>query len=162
MSAAPHPSTSLSLPGPAGVVGHVLVVGVFALYWGIPGALLGLVLVAVGLFASPVVTFAVGQVFLVGLADDPTGAQVALAQFALAPLLVDGVVRDGIRRRTVGEALVLAGSFVALAALVTLAVDVTDELWQAAGILAAVVAVAGYGIHRYERVSLGIETEDTP
>lgn len=45
--------------------------------------------------------------------------------------------------------------------VVALAQRGTDSLWLVALTLVAVGLLGGYGLHRYERVSLGLVTSDT-
>ncbi|EMA51902.1 hypothetical protein C448_00360 [Halococcus morrhuae DSM 1307] len=121
------------------------------------GPLAALMIVAVGgalLLASTTAAFALGQVVLVALV--PPGG--ALAIFAIAEIGLLGVLcSPAVDHHDPGRLLVaslLAGLAVGATGWLTL--RSSQAVWPAAGALVVTTAFLAYGIHRYERVTLGL------
>lgn len=138
------------------LLGAVVVLGVFAAFGGVRGLVAG-VAVAVGgfAFAGPY-AFALGHVGLLWAFPAPTAVEVALVEAGLAPSLLAPLAPsvDGIR----GAAAVTAW-YVVLTAGVAVGVAAIDALPTVAGLLALLVAVAAYAVHRRERLRLGLADE---
>lgn len=121
------------------------------------GPLAVLVIVAVGgtlFFASTTAAFALGQVVLVALV--PPGG--ALAILVIAEIGLLGVLcSPAVDHHDPGRLLVaslLAG--LAVGAIGWLTLRSSQAVWLAAGALVVATAFLAYGIHRYERVTLGL------
>lgn len=121
------------------------------------GPLAALMIVAVGgalLLASTTAAFALGQVVLVALV--PPGGAFAILVIAEIGLL--GVLcSPAVDHHDPGRLLVaslLAGLAVGATGWLTL--RSSQGVWPAAGVLVVVTAFLAYGIHRYERVTLGL------
>jgi hypothetical protein len=134
-----------------GMLVTTLAIGVAA------GPLAILMIIAVGgslLFASTTAAFALGQVVLVALV--PPGG--TLAVLALAEIGLFGVVcSPASDHHDPGRLLVaslLAG--LAIGAIGWLTLRSSQGVWIAAGAIVVVTAFLAYGIHRYERVTLGL------
>lgn len=107
---------------------------------------------------APVYGFALGQFGLAAAVPDPTlSPRLAAAQGALFALLLLGFLRE--RRSAVGV-VALVGAALALGGAVVAGFAGGVETHVLAAGLVGVVAVVGYGIHRYERVVLGLATEE--
>ena len=103
------------------------------------------------------VAFAVGQLLVLLVLTRESGPlAVALAEGALALVLVAGLVRTGDPVRAVATFATLS---VAGAAALWLALGAADALWLVALGLVLAVAALAYGLHRYERVALGLVTD---
>ncbi|WP_160135409.1 hypothetical protein [Halococcus salsus] len=117
------------------------------------------ILVAAGVasalyFVSTTAAFALGQVVLVALVP-PSGALalVVLAEIGLLAVLCSTAVDHHDTGRLLVASL-LAG--LAIGATGWLGLRTSQAVWVAAGALAIATAFLTYGIHRYERVTLGL------
>ena len=117
------------------------------------------VLVAVGVgiaryLAAATTAFAAGQIVLVALypTEGPL-ALLVLAEIGLSCVLLAPVVdHDEPGRATV--ATLVAG--VALGGTAWVALRSTEGVWAGASMLVVGTAIVAYGLHRYERVRLGL------
>ncbi|WP_372480336.1 hypothetical protein ACAH01_04160 [Halomicrobium sp. HM KBTZ05] len=124
---------------------------------GLGGALAGVVVVAAWLVVSPIVVLAVGHVLLAAVL--PENASLATLALAQAPMVVvfAGSVLDADRpSRTLWQGVV---ALAALSLVVAGSIATFGTRWQVAAILVAVVAVAGYGLHRYTVATLEVTDE---
>ena len=121
------------------------------------GPLAALVAVAVGgalFFASTTAAFALGQVVLVALVPaDGALAVLAIAELGLLVVLCSPAVDHHDPGRLLVASL-LAG--LAVGAIGWLTLRASRGIWPAAGALVVATAFLAYGIHRYERVTLGL------
>lgn len=108
-------------------------------------------------FAGSLYGFALGQILFVALDPDLTLVQTAAVQIGLFGLLVAPGVRDAPIRTLVPYVVAVAG----LVGVVASVRDTAGELWMAALALSGVVALASYGFHRYELVTLDLVEADT-
>jgi hypothetical protein len=121
------------------------------------GPLAALMIVAVGgtlLFASTTAAFALGQIVLVALV--PPGGTLAvlvIAEIGLLSVLCSPAVDHHDPGRLLVASL-LAGLAVGATGWLTL--RSSQGVWPAAGVLVVATAFLAYGIHRYERVTLGL------
>lgn len=116
-------------------------------------------LVAIGVgsaqyLVSTTAAFATGQIVLAALFP-PGGSPVALvlAEIGLLCVLCRIVVDHHAPARLIGATLV-AG--VAIGGSGWLALRSSTTIWIGAGVIVAVTALVAYGLHRYERVQLGL------
>lgn len=132
---APETVTLTSLA--ASVVGVITILGLYAI-------------------APPVYAAGVGVAIAAVLVRDPSLLQSGVV--AVSGLLV--LVKDatGVRRPSVGAVALLSAGIVVLAAA-ALAVLFVPDLWAAALALIALGAVLVYGVHRYERVRMGLVSD---
>jgi hypothetical protein len=132
------PVTLFVVAGPAGAVAG----GVAVLAW----------------LVAPVYGFALGQFGLAAAVPDPAlSPRLGAAQAALFALLVLGHLRE---RRSAGGLVALGVVAAVLAGGVAAGMDAGVETRVLAAVLAGVVAVAAYGVHRYERVVLGLASDE--
>lgn len=139
--------------------GAVAVVLAFGAFGGLAGLAAG-VAVAVGSLVLPATyAFAFGHVALLFALPSPTLRQIAAVELGLAAVLVSPMAgTDGGRRLIAATAL----CFVGLAAVVAPASLAVDPLWTVAAALVALVAALSYGVHRYERLRLGLLEGEEP
>ncbi len=121
----------------------------------VPG-LGALLLVGLYALAPPVYAAGVGLAVAAVLVAPPTPTQTVVAA-AGATLVLARDARTA-RRPTVA-ALALLSSAAVLLTAATLATVTLDALWQAALVLVAVGATLVYGMHRYERVRMGLVSD---
>lgn len=134
---------------------------------GAVGAASGAAIVALALVAPGPFAVAVGTVGLAavvpatpaGLPADLPLAAVGLAVAGLAGVLFGPDLRSAAGRRTAGLGVGVAGL---LAGAGAAAQATWGATWVAAGVLALLVAVVGYGLHRYERVAVGMVPDVGP
>lgn len=140
----------------AGGLGLLVVVG--WLVAGVVGVAVGGAIAGVAVVARPVVVAGIAQAGLLVVVPELATAEslAAVGLFELgviAVLLSDPPVEIPTALLTTGFAVVFATS--------TLTIWVRNGPSAAVGLLLAVAAVSGYGIHRYERVSLGLVATET-
>ena len=138
-------------------IGSVLSVAAGWVVAGPAGALAGGVLVAAWLVASPIVVVALGHVlFAALLPSDAALATLAIAEVPLVIVFLGSVVdrRTPLRTSWIGIVALAALSAVVAGGLGTL-----DAHWQTAAVLVAVVALAGYGLHRFTVATLEVSDE---
>ncbi|WP_225335300.1 hypothetical protein [Halomicrobium urmianum] len=124
---------------------------------GLPGALVGLVVLAVRLVAGPVYAVAAGQVVVAAVAGPNPGPGWLLA---LEGLLLAVLVGDLVDHRRDAPSVALALGGVGGAAAVALAATgLLDALWLATLVVAALLALAGYAAHRYTVVRFELTHE---
>jgi uncharacterized membrane protein len=116
------------------------------------------VIAILGLYAvaPPVYAAGVGVAIAAVLTRDPSLLQSSVV--AISGLLV--LVKDAtdVRRPSVGAVAILSAGIVVLAAA-ALAVLFLPDLWAAALALLALGATLVYGVHRYERVRMGLVSD---
>ncbi|WP_255196482.1 hypothetical protein [Halorarius litoreus] len=147
--------TARVTPTALGAVGLLATVAALAVVAGPLGAVVGVGLALVGLFAPPVAVFGLGQAALLALLPSPTPLQLALVEGALFLVLVGPATKSATGRLVALGALLFAG--------------LGTSVWygaqtfgiQAAGIaLLLGVGVVAYVLHRYERVVVGLAGGD--
>lgn len=137
--------------GPGGLAA-LAAAGVVGALAGPPGLAAGLALVGAWYALGPAYAFAAGQVAVAALLGGAALARLAAAQAAVFAVLVAPDVGDGRGRRlAAGTALGAA----ALGAAAALAQGAWDATWITAAVVVGGVAVAAYGLHRYELVATG-------
>lgn len=125
---------------------------------GIVGGAVGIAIAGVTIVARPIVVAGIAQAGLLMIAPELTTAE-SLAMVGLfelgvvAILLSEPPIELPTALLTTGFAIVFTTSI--------LAVWVRNGQGIAIGLLLALVALLGYGIHRYERVSLGLVATET-
>lgn len=138
-----------SLPGG---LAALLAAGALVALGGPLGAGAGVALVTCWYLLGPVYAFAVGQVAVVALAGDwplryVAGAELAVLAVLVAPDLATARGRRLAAGTVAGIGVLGGGAFVA---------QLTWETtWATAVVLVGVVALASYGLHRYELVATG-------
>ena len=125
---------------------------------GLPGFISGIVLLVLWYTVPTLYVVAFGQLAVAALGDGIATGYLILSELGLLAMLVGpSLALDRPRWR------VLVTSVVALAlGGCTLAiVRWSDRLWQPLVFLVVVFAIGSYGLHRYERIALGL-VEDNP
>lgn len=151
------PSTPARRRGstPLRLLGAAVALGAFALFGGPTGLAVG-VAVAIGCVLLPgPFAFALGHLGLLGAFPDPAPAEVVPVEAGLLLSLTAATAAAEGARAVVA----VAAAFVGLTAVVVTGVVATDAPWLVAGLLGAVVAALAYGVHRYERLRLGLTDE---
>ena len=125
---------------------------------GVVGGAVGVAIAGVAVVARPVVVAGLAQAGLRVVAPEltTTDSLAAVGLFELgviAVLLSEPPIRIPTALLTTGFAVVFA--------TITVTIWVRTGQWAAVGVLLTVVALLGYGIHRYERVSLGLVATET-
>jgi hypothetical protein len=133
-------------------VALVAVVSAFAFVGQTAGGALALVLVGARLLLSPVVVYALGHVLALGIRPSLSLSAIAVLEIALLSVLARSA-RLRSRPRFVRAFGPLA---VGLAGLTLLVATQLQSLWMVFALLVATVGLAGYGLHRYELVELGL------
>lgn len=132
----------------------LFVVAAFGVLSGPAGAAAGLVTGLVLITSGPLLAFIAGTVALLGVGE-MAGLSVLPAHLVLTSYLVAGVYSENGRR--IG---VLAAAVVAIyVGLFVMGQSLMSSLTQTAAVLAGLAALGSYGIHRYERVVLGLVDE---
>ncbi len=125
---------------------------------GLGGAAVGVVIAAVAVVTRPLVVAAVAQAGLLMLVPEIT----ALSSLAVIGLFELGVVAVLLSEHPFDTpTTLLTIGFGAVFVITTVAVLIWSGPLTASAVLVALVAVLAYGIHRYERVSLGLVTDET-
>ncbi|WP_143423246.1 hypothetical protein [Halegenticoccus soli] len=118
------------------------------------GAGVGIALLLFGLVLSEEVLFAVAHLGLLAVfPEGPAAAQLTLVELGLVPVLVSPSLRSQTPVRLAAATVVL---FAALGAVTWEAMTWLEEPLPVAGLLILICAAFAYGLHRYERVSLGL------
>lgn len=120
---------------------------------GLPGLVAGLLTLLAWALAPATLAFAVGQVLAVPLLGDAGLAPLVAVEVGLLAVLAGPLTTPDRPARTL--AAFVAGT-AALWAAAWLVLRAGEPLWAAAATLAIVAATAAYGVHRYERVRLGL------
>lgn len=134
------------------------------LFAGVGGAIVGLLVAGVWLVATPPLAFAVAHLLVILVVPETGGV---LASVESAPLFVaelallcalavpstDSPTWRAAVTVTLGGGLVLLG-------VTGLAVQTLDPQWATAALVVVVAAATLYTVHRVERVTLGLVTED--
>ncbi len=142
---------------PATAAAAVALLAAGAAVAGLPGALVGLVVVAVWIAAGPVYAVAAGQVVVAAVAGPDAGLGPLLA---LEGLLLAVLVGDLVDHRRDPRSVALAAAAVGGAAAVALAAtSLLPELWLATLAVAVPLALAGYTVHRYTVVRFDLTNE---
>ncbi len=125
---------------------------------GLGGAAVGIVIAAVAVVTRPIVVAAVAQAGLLMLVPEIT----ALSSLAVIGLFELGVVAVLLSDRPFDSpTTLLTIGFGVVFVITTVAVLIWSGPLTASAVLVALVAVLAYGIHRYERVSLGLVADET-
>jgi hypothetical protein len=140
----------------AGGLGWLVVVG--WLLGGVVGGAVGVAIAGIAVVARPVVVVGIAHAGLVVVSPELTTidslATVGLFELGvIAVLFSDPPIEIPTALLTAGFAIVLT--------TITLTIWLRNGPGVAVGVLFAVVALLGYGIHRYERVSLGLVATET-
>jgi hypothetical protein len=163
-------STLVSDPRPRdewtllGVFGVVLTGAVFGIVGGLVGVLLALAFGGVWLFAPTVYSYALGHVLALGISARAVTAvellfiELGLVAVLLGPLVIATDGDDGRVRSTLTRSVLGAGS--ALFAVVVVGLAFVESLWPTAALLTVVAGLAAYGLHRYERLALGLADDE--
>lgn len=125
------------------------------------GGVFSLVAAVVALLAALGLTtpFALAVcILLISTVDPPLSVALALSGCGLVIIALAGF--DSMD--TVSRAIVAFALLFVLIGGVTVLAWVTLPAWLATLAVLATIATLGYGIHRYERVMLGLVTDDTP
>lgn len=151
MAARMPTETAADLLGPVGLVVFGGGMGSVA---GVPGLVAGVGVAAVWYALGTPYAIAVGHLLLAALVPTvpPLPALAAVELGTLLLLAGDAGVTAGPGRRSIAGLVAFGGLLAALGA----ARSVTEELWLLAAALVGVTAVAAYGLHRYERVRMGL------
>ena len=148
-------STRERAVGALGVVVAAVALGVAA---GPAGAAAGALVALSWYRLEAVYAFALGQVAAAAvLGDGATALAVAGAEAGLLVLLVAPLAAADAR-----SVVAFAAATAGLLAVLRLARSAWEPLWAAAVALGLVAAAVAYGIHRYERVQLGLVREGDP
>lgn len=135
-----------------GGVTALLAVGALAVLGGPIGAGAGLALLAAWYVFGPLPAFAIGQVAVVALAGDWSVASIAAAQLAVFAMLVAPDLASPHGRRL---AAATAAGATLLGAVTYGAQSGWETTWTSAVVLGGLVALAAYGLHRYELLATG-------
>jgi len=139
--------------GPSLAAAFVTVIG-FGLLGMPAAAVVGLVPVAVLVIGGPLLAFVSGIIALVGVGEvvgiSPVPGVVVLASFLIA------TTYDEHGRRTAG---IYLSAVVAAAGMFVVTQAVFDTLTATATLLIGGIVFMGYGIHRYELLTLGLLDE---
>lgn len=159
----PRPRSEWTL---LGLFGLTLTAAVFAIVGGLLGGLLALAFGVLWLFVPTVYSYAVGHLFALGVSAQALSAvellfiEMGLVAVLLGPLVASTIENEdennlrSLRSRSV----IGAGS--ALFAVVVVGLALVEMLWVNAVVLLAIGVLVAYGLHRYERVSLGLADEE--
>jgi hypothetical protein len=156
-SVRPRPLAERTLLGAFGVV---LTAAVLGLVGGVAGVGLAAAFVLAWLLFRPVYSYALGHVLALGA----TASALSVVELVFVELGLLGVLlgpltspelrsRGSLVRSTLGSGFVLFGVVVVGFALL-------EQTWGVAVLLVLVCGVAGYGVHRYELVVLGLVGDD--
>jgi hypothetical protein len=147
-----------------GIFGVVLTGAVFAIVGGLFGALLALAFGLAWVFVPTVYSYALGHVLALGVsARAVTAVELLFIELGLVAVLLGPLViatEGGVEqvRSTLTRSVLGAGS--ALFAVVVVALAFVESLWLTAALLAVVAGLAAYGLHRYERLALGLADDE--
>jgi hypothetical protein len=135
-------------------VGVVLATAAFSVAAGPTGLLTSIAVVITWCLLSAPFAFAVGQLaFIVLFPAGSSLSQLALIEVGLLSILLGSVLRLDKPGRAV-TVIVLA--FAGLGTSAWVGFKMADTLWPAVLTVAASAIIAVYGLHRYERVRLGL------
>ncbi|WP_226010830.1 hypothetical protein [Halomicrobium salinisoli] len=124
---------------------------------GLPGALVGLVVLAVRIAGGPVYAVAAGQVAVAAVAGSSAGPEPLLA---LEGLLLAVLVGDLVDHRRDAQSVALALAAVGGAGAVAVAATrLVAEVWLATVVVALLLALASYAAHRYTVVRFELTHE---
>lgn len=148
--------TSRRQPTAFGVVGLLLVVAAFSITGGPAGVAAGIALFVAGLVVPAIWVFALGQAALLAVSSSPMRLQILAVEGALFLVVLAATARAA-SSDVVSVSLLLFGL---LGTAVWLGVPQVGLHATAAG-LGIGLALAGYLVHRYERVVLGLAGGET-
>lgn len=134
-------------------VGVALLTGTLTVPHGPWGLLVGLLVLGAAVASSGPAAFVVAQLGIVSLLSASATWTMALAQFAAFFLLASAAYGPAPTRHQLGR---LALAYLASLGVVWLLVSNLRWLWQSALALLVLAALLAYGVHRYERVALGL------
>nr|WP_206043030.1 MULTISPECIES: hypothetical protein [Haloferax] len=134
----------------AGVLCFTLAVGLTSGPWGVAAGVL--VLVAAAATGGPL-AFVVAQLTAVSLFGDAGLVAVGGAQLAAFPLLASAAFAWPPDRARLAR---LAAGYVVALGVAWALWSTLRWAWQAAAVAAVLAAAVAYGLHRYERVALGL------
>ncbi|WP_458210530.1 hypothetical protein [Haladaptatus sp. NG-SE-30] len=138
--------------------GALLVAIVYTVANGLPGLIAGGMLVLMWYLLPTLYTFAFGQLLVAALFADGVALRYLIPlELGLISVLVGPVLTlDHPYRRVVMTSGIASVFGIGIVAIYQL----DQAYWQAIGILAVVFALGAYGLHRYERVALGLVEEN--
>lgn len=140
-------------------LGMVLTLGAFTLVGGGVGTAAAVAVAGIAVLTNPLTAFVGAHLLLFLVAPDIAGLTFVLVEVALAPLLLASLPAEA---RSMQDRLLVALSFVGLAATVVVVRDLVDARWGEVGVVVGAIALLGYGIHRYELVRLDLVSESDP
>lgn len=138
-------------------IGALLVAIVCTIATGLPGFVAGTVFFVLWYTQPTLYTVAFGQLVVAALSDGIAVGYLVLAEVGLLAVLVGtSLALDRPRWRVI----VTGGVAIGFGASALAIVRWSNRLWLAIGFVLIVFAIVSYGLHRYERVALGL-VEDT-
>lgn len=136
-----------------GAPGLVVTIATLIVGVGPLGAVASAVLAIGWYHLSAVAVFCIGQIALLIFSPDAPFYQFAAAESGLWIVLIGPLLSGDERWQSVAAFVLAAGALGSIAWLVRI---VTDTLWPTALVLGICVALVAYGLHRYERLQLGL------
>ncbi|MFH5801209.1 hypothetical protein [Haladaptatus sp. CMAA 1911] len=141
-----------------GGIGALFIGILCAVATGPPGILAGVIFLLVWYTVPTLYSVAFGQLVVAVFADSITAEYLILLEVGLLAVLVGPLLTvDRPRWRvTVTSAMAVLFGVGALKSL-----QWSNQLWVAIAVVVFVFAIVSYGLHRYERVALGLVEEST-
>lgn len=139
-------------PGGLAATGYLATVAALFVVAGPAGVGAALAVAAVGLFAGPLNAFIVGHVVLLAVLPSPP-LHLGIAEGGFSVLLLAAAFEETRSRRTVA---LTGGVFMVLVGVLAITLSAELSLLGVAATLLGVVGAAGYALHRYELVQLGL------
>lgn len=134
-----------------GAIGTVVTVSAFTVSSGIFGFVLGTTIALSWYALPPMYAFTIGQFALVAIAPRST-VVLGLLEGGLVVILVEPALHYNRALRT----LVLAGGVISfVASIVWVALEWLQPQWKTVVVLTIAFTVVTYGLHRYERLTVG-------
>lgn len=153
----PRPLHEWTLLGLFGVVLTAVVVG---LVGGLTGVGLAVAFVVVWVFLPTVYSYAIGHVLALGTAASALSVvELLFIELGLLAVLFGPVTRPDLNHRGPIARSTLGFAFVSFS-VVVVGLALTDQVWVTSIVLLFVSGTLMYGLHRYELVMLGFETDD--
>jgi hypothetical protein len=143
-----------------GAFGTIFVASAFAIAGGLPG-LLAAVVVGVSWYALPsIVVFTIGQFALGALVSpEQTPLLLLIAEGGLLGILSGATAETN---RSAQSTAFVVGCIALFAVGSWASYHWLDSIWRTTAVLAVAVTVGAYGLHRYERIALGLVTDTPP
>ena len=139
-------------------VGALLGAILYTLAAGLPGLIAGIALIVLWYTVPTLYTVAFGQLVVAALFPRLSTVNLVLLEFALLAVLVGpSLVLDNSRWRVVVTSVVA----VVLGGCTLVVARWSARFWPPLVFLVVVFAASSYGLHRYERVALGLVEDNT-